>query len=406
MGTDFNRRRWLQGAAGIGALHALPGVSVLRSAQGAGPGTVLVTIHLSGGNDTVNTVIPYATPAYYTVRGPLAIARDQSLKLDARNAFHPALVKLKALWDRRRVAVVHGVGYPEFDYSHFQAMEIYWTADPKRSASTGWLGRSLDAITGAQASPDVLTGAAVGSGLPPSLIGRRFTAPQLPGQADWFDFYTWDDGQRAALKAILSQPATTTNLFYDAFLRNTRAAVNAHATVQAAGALATSAAYPDTYFANSLKFVAQLLRQDGNVRIATLEQGSYDTHENQLPQQAESLAELDGGLGAFVADLDLHGLADRVVILLWSEFARRVEPNASLGTDHGAAQAMLLIGSGVRAGVVGNPPAMTPDQWVDDGNLPMQVDFRRLYATLLSGWLGLNAASVLGASFEPLPLLL
>lgn len=406
MSINQQRRRWLQGGLGAGALHALPGVSVLRSALAAGPGKVLVAIHLTGGNDTVNTVIPYADPAYYTVRGPLAIPRDQSLKLDARNAFHPALVKLKALWDRRRVAIVHGVGYPQFDYSHFQAMEIYWTADPLRSTSTGWLGRSLDAITRAQAAPDVLTGAAVGSGLPPSLIGRRFTAPQLPGQADWFDFYTWDDRQRAALRTILSQPATTTNLFYDAYLRNSRAAVGAHATVQSAGALTTSATYPDTYFANSLRFVAQLLRQDSNVQVVTMEQGSYDTHENQLPQHADSLAELDGGLGAFVTDLDLHGLSDRVAILLWSEFARRVEPNASIGTDHGAAQAMIVIGSGVRAGTIGNPPPMTADRLVDDGNLPMQVDFRRLYATLLSGWLRVDATTVLGAAHEPMPLLL
>lgn len=379
---------------------------MLRTAAAAGPDTVLVAVHLTGGNDTVNTVIPYADPAYYTVRGPLAIARDRSLKLDARNALHPALTHLKSLWDRRRVEVVHGVGYPLFDYSHFQAMEIYWTADPLRATGTGWLGRSLDAITAGQSAPDVLTGASVGSGLPPSLIARRFPAPQLPAQADWFDFYTWDDGQRQALRSILLQPPTTTNLYYDAFLRNTRAAVNAHATVQAAGALATATVYPDTYFASSLRFASQLLRQDRNVRVITLEQGSYDTHENQLAQHQDSLAELDAGLGAFFADLDLHGQADRVILLLWSEFARRVEPNASFGTDHGAAQAMILIGNAVRTGVVGNPPSMTPDRLVDGGNLPMQVDFRRLYATLLSGWLGVDATAVLGSGFEALPLLL
>ena len=407
MTIDHDRRRLIQAGVALAGLGAVPGVSVLRSANAAaGPGTALVSIHLTGGMDTVNTVIPHANPAYYTVRGPLAIPRGTALALDARNALHPALTTLKAQWDRRRLAIVHGVGYPTFDYSHFQAMEIYWSGDPTRATFTGWLGRSLDSLTAAQASPSVLSGFSVGSGLPPSLIGRRFTAPQLPANADWFGFPTWEDRQRNALKTVFSQPPVGSNLFYDAYLRNSRAAVNAYDTVRAAGARTTSVVYPDTYFASGLRFAAQLLREDASARVITMEQGSYDTHENQLPQHAESLTELNAGLGAFIADLDLHGIANRVLILLWSEFARRVEPNASRGTDHGAAQAMFLIGPGVRNGILGTPPSMAAADLVDDGNLPMQHDFRRLYATLLSGWLGVNATTVLGTGYDPLPVLL
>jgi uncharacterized protein (DUF1501 family) len=407
MTIDLERRRLLQAGVGLAALGAVPGLSVLRSANAAtGPGTALVSIHLSGGIDTVNTVIPYSSPAYYTVRGPLAIPRGTALALDDRNALHPALTTLKNQWDQKRLAIVHGVGYPAFDYSHFQAMEIFWSGDPKRATFTGWLGRGLDALTAAQPAPSVLSGFSVGSGLPPSLIARRFTAPQLPANADWFDFYAWDDRQRAALKAVLSQAPSGSNLFYDAYLRNSLSAINAHATVRSAGERTTSVAYPDTYFASGLRFAAQLLREDASARVITMEQGQYDTHENQLPRHAASLAELNAGLGAFIADLDLHGIADRVLILLWSEFARRVEPNASLGTDHGAAQAMFLIGPGVRSGILGTPPSLAPADLVEDGNLPMQFDFRRLYATLLAGWLGVNAAPVVGSGFEPLPVLL
>lgn len=407
MTIDLERRRLLQAGAGLAGLGAVPGVSVMRSANAApGAGTALVSIHLTGGIDTLNTVIPHANPAYYAIRGPLAIPRGTALPLDARNALHPALTTLKREWDRRRLAIVHGVGYPAFDYSHFQAMEIFWSGDPKRATFTGWLGRGLDALTAAQPAPPVLSGLSVGSGLPPSLIGRRFTAPQLPANADWFDFYAWDDRQRAALKTVLSQAPVGSNLFYDAYLRNSRAAIAAYDTVRAAGARTTSVLYPDTYFASGLRFAAQLLREDASARVITMEQGSYDTHENQLPQHAESLAELNAGLAAFIADLDLHGIANRVLILLWSEFARRVEPNASRGTDHGAAQAMFLIGPGVRHGILGTPPSLAAADLVEDGNLPMQVDFRRLYATLLSGWLGVNAATVLGTGFEPLPVLL
>ncbi len=408
MTIQKNRRRLVQAGLGASALGAVPGVEVMRTAAAAsaGSGRKLVTIHLTGGCDTVNTVIPYADPKYAQVRGPLAIPNNAAMpKLDARNGLHPALTALKTLWDRNRLAIVHGVGYPSFDYSHFQAMEIYWSADPKRATFTGWLGRALDAFTAGEAAPDVLTGFSIGWSLPPSLLSRRLSPPQLPTQADWFYLPSWGP-QQQALKSVLSQPTTGTNLFYDAYLRNSQAAMKAYDVVDVAGDLTTPVTYPDTGFAQGLRFATQLLRTDANVRVIAMEQGSYDTHETQLPQHAESLLELNNGLRAFTADLDAHGLSDQVLILLWSEFARRVEPNASDGTDHGAAQAMILIGPGVRRGVYGNPPTFDPAKLVDDGNLPMQYDFRQLYATLLDGWLGLDSKTILGNTYGHLPILL
>lgn len=402
-----SRRRFLQAGAAAATLHALPGVQVLRSAHAQSAPRTLVAIHLNGGNDTLNTVVPWADPRYYTVRGPIALDRNQVLRLDDRRALHPALTGIKALWDRQKVAIVHGVGYPNFDFSHFQAMEIYWTADPKRATLNGWLGRALDTVPASATAPlDPLTGTTIGWGGSPSLIARNFTAPLLPPNADWFRLPSRGTTQQEALKRILLQPPSTTNLLYDAFLRNGRAAIQAYDTVAAAGTRTTPVIYPDNHFARGLKFAAQLLREDDAVRIVAMEQGSYDTHENQLQQQQVSFGELAAGVKAFSDDLDANGLSNRVLVLLWSEFARRVEPNAQNGTDHGSAQAMILIGNGVRAGIVGNPPSLAPADLIEDGNLPMAVDFRNLYATVLDRWLGIDSKTVLGGTYPHVPVLL
>jgi uncharacterized protein (DUF1501 family) len=289
-------------------------------------------------------------------------------------------------------------------------MEIYWQADPNRALQTGWLGRSIDsAVAGTLGSggyPDVLTGAAIGWESPPSLIARTFTSPLLPPEPDWYQIPATGDRQRASLLQVLEQPPTATNYLYDAFLRNSRAAVQAYNTVKSAGALTTTVTYPGNNFGRGLEFAAQLMRTDPEVRVITMQQGGYDTHENQLPRHAQDLAELGAGLKAFMDDVQAQGLGQRVLVLLWSEFARRIEPNANAGTDHGTAQALILLGEGVRAGVYGNPPSLDPANTIDDGNLRMSTDFRQVYATVLSGWLGVDATAVLGANWGTLPILL
>jgi len=182
--------------------------------------------------------------------------------------------------------------------------------------------------------------------------------------------------------------------------------VKAFDTVKTASALTTTVSYPDSGLARGLKSAVQLIRTDPNVQVITMQQGGYDTHENQLVRQADNLAELDAGLKAFMDDLQAQGLGGRVLVLLWSEFARRIEPNANAGTDHGSAQAMVLLGHGVRAGIYGNPPSLEQADTVDDGNLRMSVDFRQVYATVLNVWLGVDATAVLGANWGTIPVLL
>lgn len=189
-------------------------------------------------------------------------------------------------------------------------------------------------------------------------------------------------------------------------MRNSRTGLTAYNMVKQAGGLDSGVSYPQDYFSQSLQFVGKLVRADPSVRVVALTQGSYDTHENQYDHHAGQLAELANGLQAFMADLERNGTADRVMVLIWSEFARRIEPNGTAGTDHGSAQAMMLLGKGVKGGVFGAPPSLAAADLVDDGNLKMAVDFRSLYATLLHGWLGVNSTQMLGADWERLPLLL
>jgi uncharacterized protein (DUF1501 family) len=406
-----SRRRFLHGASVFAAAGMVPGVQVMRSARAAsGSPRTLIPIHLAGGNDTLNTVIPYQDPLYYSIRQGLAIPKQQVLELTDRQGLHPSLAGLKSLYDANKVAIVNGVGYPAFDYSHFEAMQIYWQADPNRAQGTGWLGRALDRVAagtlGNGGVPDVLTGATIGYGSSPSLIARTVTAPLLAPDPGSFRLPATGVRERAALTRILRQPATGTNFVFDAFLRNNNAALRAFDTVQRAGALTTTVRYPDSGFARALKLSVQIMRADSDVRVIAMQQGGYDTHESQLAQHVNNFYELNAGLKAFMQDVQAQGLGGRVLVLLWSEFARRIEPNANAGTDHGSAQAMVLLGDGVRPGIYGNPPSLKDADTIDGGNLRMSVDFRQLYATVLSGWLGVDATAALGANWGTIPVLL
>lgn len=399
---DPIRRRLLGAAAGTAALHAVPGIQVMRGAQAATGNRTLICIHLVGGNDSLDTVIPHSNPRYAELRGTLAIKPNVMLPLDAANAFHPALRELKGLWDRNRVAIVHGVGYPSFNFSHFQAREIYFTGDDLRMVSTGWLGRGLDAEVSALASPDPLLAISISGGAGQSLIGTTTTGLQLSSDPSAFSFPVRNGSVTGpAIVALMTQPPTGRNTLLDGVIRAMTTASAAQAQVRAAGALTTPVVYPaGNRFAPSLSHTVQLLRQDGDIRVVTLAQGSYDTHEDHPTRHAAQLTELDGALGAFFRDLDAHGLADRVTVMLWSEFSRRVIPNASVGVDHGTAQALILIGAGVRGGVVGQAPRLAETDYYKGQYLELQHDFRSVYSTLLTGWLRVSPAASLEATLS------
>jgi len=394
------RRAVLSSALRSSSLIALgssvPGF-LARSARAASPerdGRALVVIQLDGGNDGINTVVPFGDEGYGRNRKALKLAGERLIRVSDGVGLHPAMGDAGKLLESGRLAIVPGVGYPNPDRSHFRSMAVWQTArlDPEDHGGPGWLGRGLDAAGSGEGKKASLY---VGAGTPPvALRGRRASASSLERIED----LTLDSARPPGDDGAGSGDDLS------AFVR--RSSLDAYAAADRLAELArdkdASARYPGTALAGRLRLVARLLKGGYGSRVFYTSQGGYDTHAAQSATHADLLADLSGALLAFLDDLTASGLADRVAVLCFSEFGRRVAENGSAGTDHGAAGPVLLAGPAVRPGLLGKYPSLSD---LDGGDLKVAVDFRRVYATLLTGWLGLPAGPALGGDFEPLPLL-
>jgi uncharacterized protein (DUF1501 family) len=370
-----------------------------RTARAASPekdGRVLVVIQLDGGNDGINTVVPFKDEGYAKHRKALRLPTDRLLKVADGVALHPAMAGAAKLLESGRLAIVQGVGYPNPNRSHFASMAIWQTArfDIEEQAGLGWLGRGLDALGGKAGQPSALF---VGSGTPPvSLRGRRSATASLERIED----FTLDTAIPNGAP-VKGGPEAQDNLA--AFVR--RSALDAYATADRMAELKharhSGVPYPNTALAEKLSLVAQLLKGGVAARVFYATQSSYDTHAGQAPAHSSLLSELAGGLLAFLDDLAAAKLADRVAVLCFSEFGRRVAENGSGGTDHGTAGPVFLAGPGVKAGLVGIAPNLLD---LEDGDLKLGIDFRRVYAATLENWLGIPAKAALGGQFDPMPL--
>ncbi len=404
---ELNRRRFLQSMGALTAYGSLP-LAFARHAHAQDSGSpatdrVLVVVHLDGGCDGINTVIPFADPAYAAARPTLAIAAAEVLKLDTTDiGLHPAMTGLHAWYSQGHVAIVNGVGYPDFNQSHFSAEDIYWTASPENpNQPTGWLGRGLEAMP----TLTTLSGACLQSRVPKSMAAVSYTAPAIP-EPDSYLFQTPTNAteraaQLAAAEAIFGQ-APAGEVLFDGLLAADIAAMDSVEDVQAAvAAYASPVAYGDDDFGQAMKLAGQLIHADLGVRVLTVSQGSYDTHANQAVTLDGLLTAFSDGIDKFMQDAVTGGFAHRVTVLVWTEFGRRVAENASGGTDHGSSAPMFLIGTGVRGGLHGGYPSLTD---LDNGNLKMTTDFRGVYASVLQDWLGYDADTILGGTWTRLPL--
>jgi uncharacterized protein (DUF1501 family) len=362
----------------------------------------LVVVQLLGGNDGLNTVVPFAIDGYNRGRRALRLNASQVHKLSKEIGLHPAASGLSKLVEDGRAAVVQGVGYPNPDRSHFRSMEIWESGrlDPK-AIDTGWLGRALDA-TPRGPGADV-PGLHVGSrALPVALRSARTEVPSLVS----LDQYKLKLGDTRAERPTLDAIARIDRPADDALLgfmrRSTLTAYESSRRLeQVAAPDAKSNKYPNYGLAKRLELVASILKAGFGTRIFYTSLDGFDTHANQLGSHAALLTELSDSLAAFHKDLADSGHADRAAVLVFSEFGRRVAENASAGTDHGAAAPVFVIGPVKQAGIVGKHPSFDD---LDDGDLKHHTDFRRVYASLLETWLGCPAAPVLGPGFEPLDL--
>ncbi|HVX64456.1 MAG TPA: DUF1501 domain-containing protein [Pirellulales bacterium] len=392
----LTRRNLLKRSSLLALSPSVPGflTRLARASEPQKNGRVLVVIQLGGGNDGINTVVPYRDEGYARHRNQLRLPVDQLHKLNDQVALHPQMKAMAELFESQRLAVVQGVGYPNPNRSHDVSMAIWQTArfDPTEHDSYGWLGRALDQSPQRQAGPASLL---VGDGaLPTALVGRRSVA----GSFSRLDELSVQN--EAARATVAGAPAADD---LEGFIR--RSTLDAYATADAVNAAVArrqaKSSYPSNPLGEHLSIIARLIEADLPTRVYYAVQSGYDTHSVQLPAHGRLLRELSLALKAFLDDLAESKLAERVTVMTFSEFGRRVAENASAGTDHGTAAPLFLAGGGVQAGLIGATPSLTD---LEQGDLKMAIDFRRVYAGVLRDWLAIDPDEVLGASFEPLPL--
>jgi uncharacterized protein (DUF1501 family) len=394
----FSRRTFLKSTL-LALAPTVPGF-LARTARAASPqrdGRVLVVIELNGGNDGINTVVPYADEGYAKHRRLLRLPKTQLIKIDDRIGLHPQMAGAGKLLESGRLAVVQGVGYPNPNRSHFESMAIWQTArfDLKDRDSLGWLGRGLDEAPATGGMPSAVF--VSGGQMPTALQGRRAIASGLTRPEDFV--LRLDEAKRTFDNALPADDLA-------AFVR--RNSLDAYVLADRMAEVLNvqdkkGSSYPSTDLAEHLRLIARLIKASIGTRIYYTKQSGYDTHAGQQGTHAGLLQELSAALLAFLDDLAAAKAAERVVVLTFSEFGRTVRENASAGTDHGTSGPVFLAGPGVKAGPIGATPSLL-DLDPKHGDLRMAVDFRQVYATVLQDWLGLPAKTALAGDFERLPL--
>lgn len=378
-------------------------------------GTILVVLQMAGGNDGLNTVVPRGNDHYRRARNRLAIPEDSLLKLDESLAWHPALKGLHALADAGHLSVIQGVGYPNPNRSHFRSTEIWQTAsDADRVTREGWIGRYFDyACNGC----DPAVGVHIGRQMPQAFTAQTPKGVGLPGPARNRGARGWlehrppepavDPGAPEApggtVDALTGASAASESVldFLDRTALDAQVSSAKIRDILARSTIGAGSSYPGTVLAQSLKTVAQLIAGGMPTRIYYVTQGGYDTHRDQPGTHARLLGELGDAVKSFVDDLNSRGQLDRVMLMTFSEFGRRVTENASGGTDHGAAGLMFLIGRKMARLLHGQYPSLAPGDLVK-GDLRFNVDFRQVYAGVLDGWLKVSPGPILGRSITPL----
>jgi uncharacterized protein (DUF1501 family) len=362
--------------------------SVAFASPVGGSRNLLILVELKGGNDALNTVVPYADGTYRRLRSRLALDRDTVLKLTDATGLHPSLDKLLPLWEAKQLAIVQGVGYPQPNLSHFRSIEIWDTASKSGEyLDEGWLARAFDK------SPSPSSFAADGV-----VVGAADMGP-LTGAGRAIALTNPEQFLRNA-RLARDESAQTRNPSLAHILRVEREIVQSADKLNAGRIF--QATFPAGPFGNAIRTAAQLAANPAGIAVIRVTLGGFDTHANQLGTQANLLRQLGEGLGALREALVEIDRWDSTVIATYSEFGRRPAENQSGGTDHGTAGAHFVMGGKVRGGLYGAAPKLDR---LDGGNLPHAVDFRGYYATFLDKWWGMDSASILQGRFDKLDLL-
>jgi uncharacterized protein (DUF1501 family) len=374
------------------------------TANGSNKDPVLVVVQLTGGNDFMNTLVPFTEGAYYDARPLVRVEQDDVLKIDDTLGFNPNASRLKDLYDAGNVAVVQGIGYPNSSRSHFRGMDIWHTCEPDKIATKGWVARLIRDLDPQAENP--LTGVNIGRGLPRALAAPGVTVTSV-GDLDNYGLMT----------SVEVEQERNANL--DIFKRMYTPAVGAGAvtdylsltgrdSLAGAEVLAT---VPDQYkswveyganpIAKSLRDVARIHTAGVGTRVFYTTHPGYDSHSHQPLAHPRLLQELSGALADFMQDLREHDAAEEVTILVFTEFGRRMKDNGS-GTDHGSGGGAFIIGDAVKGGLYAEYPSVKPADWLNGEDLKHTFDFRGVYGTILEQWMGVAAPEIVGGDFEQL----
>jgi uncharacterized protein (DUF1501 family) len=404
----MNRRQFLASAAGsaaaIGWVPAVPQVLLraCENARGKHDGNVLVVLQLSGGNDGLNTVVPFGDDAYYRNRYSLGIGKNAVRKIDDHLGFHTEMSGFAELLEAGRLNVVQGVGYPNPNRSHFESMDLWHTAHRQREqVPEGWLGSYFEASRSADRVdvPGIHFGA---ENQPLALASHRMQVPSIRSLESFrFEFAQNAELKRSVNTIVEAAPADENDLlsFLQASCKS--ALRTSHRVEEILGEYKSAVRYPDFPIGQKLQTVAQLIGAGMQTSVYYVALDGFDTHANQPAAHGGLLNQLSSSVAAFVQDLEAQGNLNRVTLFSFSEFGRRVKQNASDGTDHGAAAPVFLVGGQVKGGLTGDHPSLTD---LDDGDLKHNIDYRQVYATLLDKWLAVDSKKILGEEFVNLEL--
>lgn len=369
--------------------------------SGNGGQPVLVVLQLTGGNDYMNTVVPYGDPLYYDNRTSLGIPEDDVVKIDDAVGFNPALGAFKDIYDRGEMAVIHGIGFPESTRSHFRAMDIWHTSEPHKVGTEGWLGRAIRDLDPDGENP--VTAVNIGQGLPRALVAPGASVASV-ADLETYGLLTGVEAKQERAKMLDSfanmySPAIGSGPVMDYLAQTGLDALKGADMLKAAPAAYTSTVeYAATPLASKLRDVAAVHTANLGTRIFYTEHGGYDTHASQANNHPKLLGQVASAVTDFWDDLREHDADSNVIMFVFTEFGRRVKENGT-GTDHGAGGVSFVIGPGVAGGQHNEFPSMNPED-LREGDLAPDQDFRGVYSTILEDWFRLDAKPIVNGTFE------
>ena len=362
---------------------------------------VLVILQLTGGNDYLNTVIPYNDPLYRDNRPAVGVAEDRILTLNDRVGLHPTMQPIKNMYDQGKLAILHGVGYANSPRSHFRSMDIWHTCEPDKLGTEGWLGRAAKEID--PHKENVVTAVSFGPSLP-----RALALPGVPvacvDDLDSFGLLTGINEVEQRNKILdrftrLYSPTIGVGAVMDYLGQTGLDSMKAADILKAAPEQYSSGVeYPDTTIAAKLKGISQIHQANLGTRVFYCDHGSFDSHSNQVGMHDKLWTDVSQAVESFFDDLREHNAADNVIMLMFTEFGRRVHDNGS-GTDHGAGGVAFVAGEPIKGGEYGEYPSIRPE-YLEQGDLVPSLDFRGIYTTILEDWMGLDAQPLVGGVFE------